>query len=145
MASKELFSHLSLWRKNLFLKSLRFCLYFILYIHVWIRILSRIQKAPEYGTDPDPHHCLSTLKIFILLLTIFRGKYLKLSTCWQKSNRRQRRTYSRAGESYLVTILFSKQVTACVGQAAVPQPAAAGQAEAAGPGPQQQSDQHHGA
>ena len=41
---------------NLCLKSYTFHLYFILFLHVWIRI----HKAPEYGSnaDPDPQHWL---------------------------------------------------------------------------------------
>ena len=47
MAKKIFFSQLSLWMMNL-------CLYFVLYLYVWIRI----HKAPEYGsnTDPNPQH-----------------------------------------------------------------------------------------
>ena len=54
MAPDELFSQLSLWTVNLCPKSYTFCLYFILYLHVWIQI----HKAPEYGsnTDPNPQH-----------------------------------------------------------------------------------------
>ena len=54
MSPKEIFSQLSLWIVNLYLKSYIFCLHFNLYLHVWIRI----QEAPEYGshTDPDPQH-----------------------------------------------------------------------------------------
>ena len=53
-----------LWIVNLCLKSYTFGLYFILYLHVWIRIrirnTIRIHKAPEYGSnlDPDPEHWL---------------------------------------------------------------------------------------
>ena len=41
--------------RNLCLKSYSFCLFFSLYLHVWIRI----HKATKYGsiTDPDPQHC----------------------------------------------------------------------------------------
>ena len=53
MSPKEIISHLSLWIVNLYLKSYTFCLYFILYLHVWIRI--RIHKAPEYGSNPNPN------------------------------------------------------------------------------------------
>ena len=54
MSPKEIFSQLSLWIVNLYLKSYIFCLHFNLYLHVWIRI----QEAPEYGSnmDPDPQH-----------------------------------------------------------------------------------------
>ena len=37
---------------NLYLKSCNFCLYFILFVHVWIPI--RI-----LNTDPDPQHWLN--------------------------------------------------------------------------------------
>ena len=60
----EIFTHLSLWIMNLYLKSYIFCLHFIQYLHVWVqirifRIRIRIQKALDYGsnTDPDPQHC----------------------------------------------------------------------------------------
>ena len=60
----EIFTHLSLWIMNLYLKSYIFCLHFIPYLHVWVqirifRIRIRIQKALDYGsnTDPDPQHC----------------------------------------------------------------------------------------
>ena len=56
MSPKEICSQLSHWIGNSFLKSHTFCLYFILFLHVWIRN----HKAPEYGssTDPDPQHWL---------------------------------------------------------------------------------------
>ena len=56
MSPKEIFTQLSLWIVNLYLKSYNFLSPFILYLHVWIWI--RIQKAPEYGsnTDPGPQH-----------------------------------------------------------------------------------------
>ena len=49
MAPEELFSQLSLWMVNLCSKSYSFGLFFIQYLHVWIRI--RIHKAPEYGSE----------------------------------------------------------------------------------------------
>ena len=56
MSPEEIYSQLlvSLWILNLCLKCYTFCLYFILYLNVWIRI----HKASEYGsnTDPDPQH-----------------------------------------------------------------------------------------
>ena len=54
MSPKEIFSQLSLWTVNLYLKSYIFCYCFNLYLHVWIRM----QEAREYGsnTDPDPQH-----------------------------------------------------------------------------------------
>ena len=53
MAPEELFSQLSLWMVNLCLKYFSFCIYFILYLHVWIRTY----RAPEFEshTGPDPH------------------------------------------------------------------------------------------
>ena len=59
---KKFLSQLSLWIVNLCIKSDTICLYFILYLHVRIRIRipikDPIHKAPEYGsnTDPDPQH-----------------------------------------------------------------------------------------
>ena len=47
MSPLEIFSQLSHWIVNLYLKSHTFCLYFILFIHVWIRI-----RIPN--KDPDP-------------------------------------------------------------------------------------------
>ena len=55
------------------LKSYIFCLHFIQYLHVWIRIhirntgsddRIRIQEAPENrsNTDPHPQHCLNINK-----------------------------------------------------------------------------------
>ena len=46
MSPKEIFSQLSHWILKKFLQSYTFCLYFILFLHVWIRI--RI-----LDTDPD--------------------------------------------------------------------------------------------
>ena len=48
MLLKEIFTLLSLFIVNFYLKSCIFFLHFILYLHVWIRI--RIQKAPESGS-----------------------------------------------------------------------------------------------
>ena len=47
MLPEEIFTQLSLWVVNLYLKVFCFCLIFILYLHVWIRIRIR-------NTDPDP-------------------------------------------------------------------------------------------
>ena len=51
MSQKEIFSQLSNWIVNLYLKSHTFCLYFILFLHEWIRIripnMIRIHKAPD--------------------------------------------------------------------------------------------------
>ena len=47
MSPLEIFSQLSHLIVNLYLKSHTFCLYFILFIHVWIRI-----RIPN--KDPDP-------------------------------------------------------------------------------------------
>ena len=46
MSPQEICSQLSLWIVNLCLKSCTFCLYFILYLQVWIRT----HKAPECGS-----------------------------------------------------------------------------------------------
>ena len=55
---------------NICLKSDTFCLYFILYLHLWILIRVfprriRFHKAPENGsnTDPDPQPCLQHYNI----------------------------------------------------------------------------------
>ena len=50
--SGDIFIQFSHWIVILCLKSYTFCLYFILYFHVWIRIQNL--KAPEYGSNPDP-------------------------------------------------------------------------------------------
>ena len=46
MLLKDIFCPMSLWILNYYLKSYTFWVYFILYLHVWIRI----HKAPEYGS-----------------------------------------------------------------------------------------------
>ena len=106
MSPEEIYSQLlvSLWILNLCLKCYTFCLYFILYLNVWIRI----HKASEYGsnTDPDPQPwfelfaCItkndnnlfvelftffSILSVLILfLLHIFvRGKTISYSCNWK--------------------------------------------------------------
>ena len=38
MAPNEIFRQLSLWIVNLYLKSYTFCLYFILFLPVWIEL-----------------------------------------------------------------------------------------------------------
>ena len=49
MSHKEIFNQLSLWIVKKYLKSDIFCLHFILYFHVWIRI-----RIPNTDPDPDP-------------------------------------------------------------------------------------------
>ena len=46
MLLKDIFCPMSLWILNYNLKSYTFWVYYILYLHVWIRI----HKAPEYGS-----------------------------------------------------------------------------------------------
>ena len=77
----RIFSQLSLLIVNLCLKSYTFCLYFILYLHVWIRIRIkntdpypqsswiRIQYGSGSNTDPDPQHWFSLRKNFFWELT----------------------------------------------------------------------------
>ena len=57
MTPEEIFSQLSHWIVNLYLKSYTFFLYFSLFLHVWIWI----HKALECGSksDPDPQHCFN--------------------------------------------------------------------------------------
>ena len=56
MSPKEIFSKLSHWIVNLFLESDTFFLYFILFLHVWIRI--RILNS-----DPDPQSSWIRIRI----------------------------------------------------------------------------------
>ena len=58
MSPEEIFTQLSLWIVNLYLKtkSYTFYLHFILYLHVWIRI--RI-----WNTDPDPESSWIRIRI----------------------------------------------------------------------------------
>ena len=67
-----------------YLKSDIFCIYFILYLHMWIRI--RIQEAPEYAsnTDLDPRHCFLILEkaknasIYYKELNMMKWKIVKI-------------------------------------------------------------------
>ena len=77
MSPKEIFSQLSLWIVNLYLKSYIFCLHFNLYLHVWIRIRipntdpyfeygSGSGKLPNTGTDPILIWIHNTVKKIVL-------------------------------------------------------------------------------
>ena len=48
MPPREIFTQLSLWMVNLYLKSYIFCRHFILYLHIWIRI-----RIPNMDPDPE--------------------------------------------------------------------------------------------
>ena len=54
MAPEELFSRLNFWMVNLCLKSYTFCLYFILYLYVWIRIHNAPDALTKTGADCWP-------------------------------------------------------------------------------------------
>ena len=62
------FSHLSLNGELPYV----FCLYFILYLHVWIHI----HYAPEHGsnTDPDPHGFIYTARSFFFKLPVITSQ-----------------------------------------------------------------------
>ena len=59
MAPEEILGQLCFWMVNFFRQpyTSTFCLVFILFSPLWIRIL--IQEIPEYRSnlDPDPQHC----------------------------------------------------------------------------------------
>ena len=84
MTPTEIFIQLSHWIGNLYLKSYTFCLYFILFLYVWIRI----DKGPEYGSNtdpdtvPDPQNWKNK-QIFCLTLDYNR---LVTTWCWMSSS-----------------------------------------------------------
>ena len=72
MSPEQIFSLLFLWIVNLCVNSYNFCLYFILYLHVWIQICIQ-------NTDPDPQR--SWLWIWIRIHNTSSSYIVKLGTC----------------------------------------------------------------
>ena len=86
MSPEELFSELSLWMVNLWLKSYNFCHYLIFILC----ILTCVDPDPywEYGsghesnTDPDPQNWLKGHKyiFFVCVLVLVTYRYLELDS-----------------------------------------------------------------
>ena len=113
MSPKELINQSSLWIVNKYLKYYRyiFCLHFILYLHVWIRIGIR-------NTDPDPGSSwipgTDPIRIQIhntaFMYQYFRENYRKIENNSFESSTNRVRIQVRLALNFLKKLNFAKFV-----------------------------------